>query len=283
MPEGPEIRRMVDDINAAVGNHKAHKVFFAFERFKNFESVLAGRQVTSVEARGKAVLVFFAASENDGPWCVYSHNQLYGKWRIGKPDSEPRTNRQLRFAIVGPEKAARLYSASDIQVVRPDQLDEVGYLERLGPDPLNQGVSADDLITRFDHRRFSGRGLGGLLLDQGFVAGVGNYLRSEILFAAGLAPATRPRDLDAEARKLLASVILTLIERTYRLKGITNDPERAKRLKREGWSYAQRRHMVFNREGQACQECGTLIVKTTIASRRLYYCPVCQNLSERKG
>lgn len=283
MPEGPEIRRMVDDINAAVGHQKAHKVFFAFERFKSYESVLAGREVTAVEARGKAVLVFFSASEEDSPWCVYSHNQLYGKWRIGKPGSEPKTGRQLRFAIIGLEKAARLYSASDIQLVRPDQLDEVGYLGRLGPDPVNQSVSVEDLITRFDDKRFRGRGLGGLLLDQGFVAGVGNYLRSEILFEAGIAASTRPRDLSTEARERLASAILTLIERTYRLKGITNDPERTKRLKREGWSYAQRRHMVFNREDQACHECGTPIVKTAIASRRLYYCPACQNLPERTG
>ncbi|HEA52181.1 hypothetical protein LCGC14_0824320 [marine sediment metagenome] len=280
MPEGPEIRRMVDDIDSAVGQQKAHQVFFAFDRFKSFESALSGRQVTSVEARGKAVLVFFSAQGNDGPWCVYSHNQLYGQWRIGKPGSEQRTNRQLRFAIIGPEKAARLYSASDIRLVRPDKLDEVDYLARLGPDPVNQKVSEKALIALFEDKRFRGRGLGGLLLDQGFVAGVGNYLRSEILFEAGIAPSTRPRDLDSDARKRLASAILKLIERTYRLKGITNDPERATRLKREGWSYAKRRHMVFNRESDACHLCGTLIVKTNVSSRRLYYCPRCQS-SER--
>jgi len=82
VPEGPEIRRMVDDIDAAVGHQRAHQVFFS--------------------SRG-----------DDGPWCVYSHNQLYGQWRIGKPNSEPRTGMQLRFAIIGPEKAARLYCASD--------------------------------------------------------------------------------------------------------------------------------------------------------------------------
>ncbi|WP_165855824.1 endonuclease VIII [Marinobacter sp. JSM 1782161] len=276
MPEGPEIRRMVDDISHAVAGQTAERVLFAFDRFKPFEGLLRGRRVTSVEARGKAVLVFLAATDEDGPWCVYSHNQLYGKWQIGTPEREPQTQRQLRFAVCGPRKAARLYSASDIRLVRPDELDQVDYLTRLGPDPLNETVSVEDLLRLFDDRRFRGRNLGGLLLDQGFVAGIGNYLRSEILFEARLAPTRRPRELDDSERLRLAEAILKMIERAYRLKGITNDPERAERLKHNGWTYGQRRHMVFNRDGQACHECGGAIVKTTRASRRLYHCPGCQ-------
>ncbi|MDX1561074.1 MAG: DNA-formamidopyrimidine glycosylase family protein, partial [Marinobacter sp.] len=198
MPEGPEIRRMVDDIHKAVGGETAQSVFFAFEHLKTFENVLRGRKVERVEPRSKAVLVYFEATDEDGPWCVYSHNQLYGKWRIGKPNREPRTNRQLRFAIIGSKKAARLYSASDIQLVRPHELAEVPYLARLGPDPLNQDVSVDQLLGAFDDKRFRGRNLGSLLLDQAFVAGIGNYLRSEILFEARISPRARPRDLDAD-------------------------------------------------------------------------------------
>jgi len=274
VPEGPEISRMVDDINKAVAGRTALQVFFAFDRFKDFETILAGRQVIGVEARGKAVLVFFSSSDEDGPWCVYSHNQFYGKWRIGKPGVESRTNRQLRFAVIGPGKAARLYSASDIRLVRPGNLSQIGYLARLGPDLLNEDVSVDDLMAIIEDKRFRGRSLGGLLLDQGFI--VGNYLRSEILFEARIAPSTRPRDLDTVSRKRLAEAVLTLILRAYTLKGITNDPERAEVLKKAGWTFAQRRHMVFNRESESCHDCGTTIVKTRIASRRLYYCPTCQ-------
>ncbi|TGN39189.1 endonuclease VIII [Marinobacter confluentis] len=276
MPEGPEIRRMVDDIDKAVGGRTAEQVFFAFERFKEFEQLLAGRTVTSVEARGKAVLVFFSATDTDGPWCVYSHNQLYGKWRMGSADREPSTNRQLRFAVFGGKKAARLYSASDIQLVRPENLGQVEYLGRLGPDPLNQPVGVQDVLAVFNDKRFAGRALGGLLLDQGFVAGIGNYLRSEILFETRLAPSTRPKDLSAIDQERLAEAILEMLQRGYRLKGVTNDPERAERLKQAGWTFGQRRHMVFNRDGQACHECDGPIEKVRVASRRLYFCRLCQ-------
>ncbi len=277
MPEGPEIRRMVDDIADAVGQRTARSVFFAFERFKEFETALTGRRVTAVEARGKAVLVFFSARGDDGPWCVYSHNQLYGQWRIGKTDSEPATRRQLRFAIHGATRAARLYSASDIRIVRPDALAEVPYLARLGPDPLNEPrIDNARILQQCDDRRFAGRALGGLLLDQSFIAGIGNYLRSEILFEARLHPARKPRSLNEEERNALAKATLRLIERAYRLKGVTNDPERAQALKDAGQRFSRRRHMVFGRGNQPCYECGTSIDKTTVASRRLYQCPHCQ-------
>lgn len=193
---------------------------------------------------------------------------------MGKPGQEPRTNRQLRFAILGQKKAARLYSASDIQLIQPDNLGEISYLARLGPVPINQRVLADDLIAVFKSKRFRGRSLGGLLLDQGFVAGIGNYLRSEILFEADRAPATRPRDLDDTGRKRLAASILNLIHLAYKLKGIT---ERAEALKKAGWTFSRRWHMVFNRDSEACHQCGTGIMKTVIASRRFYYCPSCQD------
>ncbi|ROO29745.1 endoribonuclease SymE [Salinisphaera orenii MK-B5] len=283
MPEGPEIRRMVDDIAATVAARPAARVHFAFARLKPMETTLAGRRVTSVEARGKAVLVFFAARDDDGPWCVYSHNQLYGQWRIGTADRAPETRRQLRFAIVAGERAARLYSASDIRVLRPDALASVPYLARLGPDPLNETVGDAALTAQLTEPRFAGRALGGLLLDQAFVAGIGNYLRSEILFLAGVHPKRTPATLTSTERAHLVAAIRTLIERAYRLKGITNDPERARRLADAGHSLSARRHMVFGRAGQPCPVCKGVIEKQRVASRRLYLCPTCQPATPPAG
>lgn len=276
MPEGPEIRRMVDDIAKAVANRDAQRVFFAFERFKGFEAALAGRRVTGVSARGKAVLIYFAARGDDRPWCVYSHNQLYGKWRITKAGTEPKTRRQLRFAIFTTDKTARLYSASDIRLVRPDDLASIGYIDKLGPDPLNENLTRADIRTRIADTTFAKRGLGGLLLNQGFIAGIGNYLRSEILFVAGIAAKTRPADLSDTQQDRLADAVVTLIWRAYELKGVTNTPERVAALKKQGMRHGARRHMVFARAGKACYECATPIEKIDVASRRLYYCPTCQ-------
>src|SRR3546814_12410260 len=74
--------------------------------------------------------------------------------------------------------------------------------------------------------RFAGRSLGGLLLDQGFLAGMGNYLRSEVLFAANLLPQRRPRDLDAGERAALVRELLAIPSHNYDTRGL----EPARRL-----------------------------------------------------
>ncbi|WP_026223926.1 hypothetical protein [Marinobacter gelidimuriae] len=55
-------------------------------------------------------------------------------------NTEPKTERQLRFAIIGSDKAAWLYSASDIRLVRPDELAQVEYLARLGRFAAGSGI-----------------------------------------------------------------------------------------------------------------------------------------------
>jgi len=115
-----------------------------------------------------------------------------------------------------------------------------------------------------------------MLLDQGFFAGVGNYLRSEILFKAGLHQQRRLCDLDSSARHRLAAAIHLLFWRSVQTGGITNDAERVQQLKQAGWRRRDYRHYVFGRYGQACFFCDGPISKTLVTGRRLYHCTQCQ-------
>lgn|GEM_PF-3729277 len=94
-----------------------------------------------------------------------------------------------------------------------------------------------------------------MLLDQSFLAGVGNYLRSEILYSAGLHWSDTLEQLRAEQITDLARAARTMMWRSVKTGGVTNDPERVKVLKRAGWRRRDYRHYVFSREGQACFEC----------------------------
>jgi endonuclease-8 len=116
------------------------------------------------------------------------------------------------------------------------------------------------------------------LLDQHFLAGVGNYLRSEILFVAGLHPALRPLDCDDEQLIALADAAVGLARRAYRHNGVTNDLQLARALKVEGQSRSRYRHWVFARGGRPCRQCGTAVLDTVVAGRRLNLCPICQPL-----
>ncbi len=271
MPEGPEIQIAADAVAKAIVGRPTTAVCFAFDQLKKYEEKLTGVEVTAVQARGKAMLTRFANG-----WNIYSHNQLYGKWMVRNAHSFPKTNRQLRLAIHNEEKSALLYSASDIAVLRDEELDSHPFLSKLGPDLLESDVTVSHVAERFLAGEFRRRRLTSLLLDQGFLAGLGNYLRSEALFVARVHPSLRPMDCREEQIEALANAAVSLTRQSYQTKGITNDLALAEKLKGEGQSYGEYRFWVFNREGRPCYNCGTAVVKDSIGGRRLYYCPTCQ-------
>lgn len=271
MPEGPEIRRAADRIASAVAGHPVRRVFFGIETLKPWESRLSGRVITAVDTIGKHMLCRF----DDGT-CIYSHNQLYGRWWVRNRDDYPETGRQLRLALHTDRHSALLYSASDIDVIRRGDVSGHPRLKTLGPDPLHDNVNAGLVARRMLEPGFVNRRLAGLLLDQGFIAGLGNYLRSEILFAAGLWPDARPGDCDAAGTQRLSRAIIRLTRRSYRTGGITNPPSLVQSLRSRGWSRGEYRFAVFGRGDEPCHVCGETIMREQKAGRRLYFCPRCQ-------
>ncbi|QFU74390.1 endonuclease VIII [Halioglobus maricola] len=271
MPEGPEIRRAADEIAQVLEGRVVERVSFAHPPLRHHGKRFKGRRVEHVETRGKALLTHF-----DHGWTIYSHNQLYGVWHVAKRGSLPDTKRSLRLRLTTASHEALLYSASEISVWRTDELDQHPFLSRLGPDILNENLEWRTITALLEEPRFAGRQLGALYLDQTFLAGLGNYLRSEILFAAGLHPSMTPSELTRGQLGRLARSTLDLSRRSYLTGGITNPPARARKLEAADASFGQRRFAVFEREGLACYECGVRIERIDISTRRLYLCKQCQ-------
>jgi endonuclease-8 len=273
MPEGPEIRRAADELAKAVEGRVAEQVWFGLPALKCQESRLSGRQIQSVETHGKAMLTRFEGGLN-----IYSHNQLYGRWIIMPVGEMPETNRQLRLAIHNRDHSALLYSASDIEVLKDDELAQHPFLKKLGPDLLTNRFSVAEIETRLGFAKFRRRQLGTLLIDQSFVAGIGNYLRCEILFVAGLAPNMKLAECSPTELQKLAAVIDQLVWQSYKTAGITNELSRAERLMAEGATFEEARFHLFRREGLPCYRCGTAIVKVKMNSQPTFLCPQCQGV-----
>jgi endonuclease VIII len=271
MPEGPEIKRAADKIAKAIAHQPIQSLYFAFDHLKGFEAALAQEQVISVTPRGKALLTRFSNQLS-----IYSHNQLYGVWYVRAAHSLPATNRQLRLAIHTTRKSALLYSASDIAVLDDAEVAAHPFLNKLGPDVLDADTTVEMVRDRLLQKQFHRRGLPTLLLDQQFLCGLGNYLRSEILFVAGLYPSLSPVDCTVAQIEQLAAAAIALPRQSYATQGITNDLHLAAQLKAAGKTRRAYRHWVFGRSGQPCYRCGTEILKDTVGGRRVYLCPQCQ-------
>ncbi|MBT8078148.1 MAG: endonuclease VIII [Gammaproteobacteria bacterium] len=271
MPEGPEIRLAADKIARVLVGQKIETVGFGLPQLKQYEKRLAGNVVSDVTTRGKAMLTRFDNGLN-----IYSHNQLYGRWYTVRRPKWPKTNRQLRIELHTKTHRALLYSASDIAVLDDDQLMQHPFLSRIGPDILDKKLTAADVVQRLGAPEYRNRALGNLYLEQRFLAGTGNYLRSEILWAAGIEPRRKPSSLRQKELEKLASETLRISRRSYRTRGVTVAPELATSLKSTGMTYREYRFYVFGRGGLPCHRCGSAIERRTMGSRNIFVCPGCQ-------
>ncbi|WP_345831164.1 endonuclease VIII [Erwinia sp. HDF1-3R] len=263
MPEGPEIRRAADTLEKAIKGKTLTDVWFAFPELKVWEPVLLGERIEAIETRGKAILSHFSSGQT-----LYSHNQLYGVWRVTDSGKTPDSNRVLRVRLGAEDKTILLYSASDIEMLDCDSLTTHPFLQRVGPDVLDMSLTVAEVAGRLLSTRFHRRQFSGLLLDQAFLAGLGNYLRVEILWQAGIAAHHRAQDLSPEALQRLAEALLAVPRLSYQTRGVVSEKRHHGALFR---------FEVFHREGKACERCGGIIERTTLSSRPFYWCPGCQH------
>jgi endonuclease-8 len=288
MPEGPEIRRAADQVSAVLVGQPLVQVFFAEEHFPELAHCakeLVGQRVLRIDTHGKAML-----TRLDGGQTIYSHNQLYGRWHICKRGVLPDTRRSLRLALHTAKHSALLYSASEIELLGADELAQHPFLSRLGPDVLDKQLNWKTLRDRVISSEFKRRSLAALYLDQHCLAGIGNYLRAEILFAARLNPWRKPCELAHSELSRLSRQTLAIARRSYRTGGITNPPGLTTELRaslrqtrsEKGVAQPQLdkedyRFAVFRRGGEFCYTCGTDIERVNVSSHALYYCPECQS------
>lgn len=271
MPEGPEIRRAADEVEKAIAGQRMIGISFGQAHLKHWESRLVNVVVRAVETRGKAMLIRLHNGLN-----IYSHNQLYGRWYCCPVGELPGTRRQLRLAIHTQSFSALLYSASDIQVLTDNELAGHPFLQKLGSDVLDKSLNVQKVSARLISKQYYRRRLGNFLTDQSFMAGLGNYLRCEILFVSGIHPSARPMDLHQDQLTAVAEAILALPGQSYKTAGITQDNHAAQVLMEQGSSFEDARFWVYRRSNKRCRRCGEMIQRLSQGGQTCYLCPHCQ-------
>lgn len=271
MPEGPEIRRAADRIGKALVGKVVLDGHWPFPSLNQADELILGHEVLSVTSRAKAMLIRFSSG-----WTMYSHNQLYGRWTVHLKTTDHNSRRSLRAEFMTDKHAVRLWSATDIQLVPTAEENGIPFLQRLGPDVLDPAITSTKLQAHLREKKIYRKKGATLMIDQRCFAGLGNYLRSEILHAAGIHPDDRPCDLDDESLGRWATAIKEITQRAYLEKGVTVPTEVALSSKARGEPRRMWRHAVFCRNDRPCLTCGDLVLRKRYAGRRLDYCPSCQ-------
>ena len=272
MPEGPEIRREADAIHAALAGRALTRAEYHVPGLAARGRTLRGVIVVRAYARGKAMLIEFANGLTH-----YSHNQLYGRWKVMPATRDPARGRRILRVVLGNDDAlAVLYSATQIELLPTRDVARHRFLAKLGPDALDPATTAAGVAALLADARRARSTLGALLLDQSFVAGIGNYLRSDILFAARLTHDRRAGSLTAVERRRLARTILDVTRRSYTTQGITNTATHVRKLTAAGVKRGALRFRAYGRAGRPCWDCGTRIRRVEANGRALFFCARCQ-------
>jgi formamidopyrimidine-DNA glycosylase len=225
---------------------------------------VAGRRVLSVTRRGKYVLIGF----DEGHLLI--HLKMSGRLRMA-PAGEPSDpyvrvwfdlddGRQLRFQDT--RKFGRVYLVDDPAEVTAG----------LGPEPLADDFTVDD-FRRLLARR-SGR-LKPLLLNQQFLAGLGNIYADEALFAAGLHPLRTADSLTPGEQTQLYEAIRAILGQAVAGRGTTLEDKGYTDVTGQAGDY-QDQIAVYGRAGEPCLRCYSPIERIVIGGRSAHFCPRCQ-------
>ncbi len=226
----------------------------------NVLTELPGRYIEQLGRRGKYIV--FSLS---GEVMLLVHLKMSGRVYVCAADAlhDPYTRitfvlddgREIRFR--DPRKFGRVYLTPDIALV----------LGHLGPEPLEEHFTAEVFLARTNGRRGM---IKPLLMNQRFLAGIGNIYADEALFQARIHPRRRAETLSEEEKRALYHAIRRVLTHSIELNGATLADGMY-----PGGSF-QNDFRVYSRAGRSCYACGSVIERIKIGQRSSYFCPTCQ-------
>lgn len=222
---------------------------------------LTGR-VETLERRGKYLLLTF--EEGRG---LLAHLGMTGKF-VKRPQGHVEPYSRARFHL---DSGAVIHFADSRLFGRMEpapaaKLHQLEAIRELGPDPLVDGLTAEQLREALGRTR---QDLKVALMDQGLLAGMGNIHAAEALFRAGLHPARKPATLKPEEWERLAHAIHESI--AFGLEeGAGEEPVYVEE------SGSENTFLIYGRAGGPCSKCGAKVVSFTQGGRTTHACPKCQ-------
>ena len=223
-----------------------------------FKESIRGQKIEHLSRRGKFLIIQLTQET------LLFHLRMSGDLLVERQEQAFAPHHRLvleftsgwRLAFNDTRKFGRVWLTADPQEV----------LAGLGPEPLDRGLSSAEFFRRLHSHS---RQLKPLLMDQTFLAGLGNIYTDEALHLARLHPLSLSDKINEEQSSRLLASIRQVLEAGIQRNGTSID-----------WVYRggdyQNYLRVYGRTGEACPVCGTPIERIVLGQRSTHYCPVCQ-------
>ena len=264
MPELPEVETIVNTLRPALIDKTVLSADLRWKRTlatpsaTTFQKRILGQTIMDLSRRAKFIHVQLSSAS------LIIHLRMSGDLLVVLGGYQPEKHDRLLLKLsddttlvfTDPRKFGRVWLVDD----------PVEVFANLGPEPLSPDFTPAWL---FDALRSRHRQLKPLLLDQTFLAGLGNIYTDEALHLARLHPLTLSDSVDESQAEILCHAIRAILEDGIQHNGASID-----------WVYRggefQNHFRVYGRAGKKCPVCGRKIERIAVGQRGTHFCPKCQ-------
>jgi formamidopyrimidine-DNA glycosylase len=271
MPELPEVETIRRDLEKKVKGKKIKEVIIKERKLikspspEKFKKGLEGRKFNAFERRGKFLIISLDSGKK-----LVIHLKLTGVL-IHCPESTPLLNYTRIIFLFSDKTHLRfndLRKFGELHLVENEK--EVKGIKKLGPEPLGKEFSLSLFQEMLSQKKTK---IKPLLMDQKFLAGVGNIYASESLYKAKIHPQRVAFTLTKEEVGKLYKSLQEILKEAIKYRGTSVDSYRDVEGKKGDYAA---RLKVYGREGKPCYNCGKPIRRIELGGRGTFFCPNCQ-------
>lgn len=277
MPELPEVETIKRDLEKLVLGLKITQVTIHDGRVVQnqikgkFEDQLKGLTIIKIYRRAKALVIQF-----DRRRYLVVHLKMTGQMIYGEDLKQTRKLKETKVVFKLSNGKTLNYNDQRLfgRLILTDDLQKVSCLNKLGPEPLEKEFASSWLISTVKElSRRKKTAIKVQLLDQTFIAGIGNIYASEILFDAKVNPQKRLHHLNQDELKRIHQSTVTVLNEAVKQRGTSMRNYRDSAGEKGNFMSMIK---VYGRENEGCVSCKSLIQRISQAQRSTFYCAACQ-------
>jgi formamidopyrimidine-DNA glycosylase len=265
MPELPEVETIKRELEKVILGKKItevcvhHPAVIRQPSVAEFKKALAGAVIKNIIRKAKVLILELS----NGKFLVI-HLKMTGQLVYPGDGLKSRVSFHLSDGKVLDFNDQRLFA--ELRVL--DDWRTMKFIQNLGPEPF------DIDVTRFKEMLGKKKTkIKPLLMDQAFIAGIGNLYAAEVLFRAKINPEKSAASLSGKEKEKLFKEIIDTLREAIAAKGSSVD--QYVQVSGQPGGYAKY-HKVYDRVGKPCLVCKTPIKRISLGGRGTYFCPKCQ-------
>ena len=265
MPELPEVQTVVDELNNTLSNEMIISIDIINSKYdsEKIKKFCLNQTISNVTRRGKYILIFFENSLNT----LVVHLRMTGKFVFSLIEKDKK---HLQATLKLKSKMSAYFI--DVRKFGTFEIIAKEHLEdrlKLGVEPLTDHLSIEYLKPFLNRIR----PIKPFLLDQSYIAGIGNIYADEALFRSRVIPTKACKDLsDLEIISLIDSIKYVLQQSINNMGTTISDYRNTKNIGGENQNYLN----VYGQENEECTNCSSKIKRIKMSGRSTYFCTRCQ-------